>query len=96
MLLVDADYLEEKAIQFPNTSIYVPIEAVWGAPAIDVVRCKDCVHRALEDIGEDIDGTDLGKVSCCVYFGYAMSSDGFCSYGKRRSIQEESYEAERD
>lgn len=52
MRLIDAEELEEKAAQFPNTSIWVPIEAVWDAPTIDavpVVRCKDCKHGEVDD-----------------------------------------------
>lgn len=37
MRLIDADKLDEKAVEFPNTSIWVPIDAVWKAPTIDAV-----------------------------------------------------------
>lgn len=33
--LIDADALEEKGVEFTDTNIYVPIEAVWDAPTVD-------------------------------------------------------------
>lgn len=40
--LIDADALEEKGVEFSDTNIYVPIEAVWDAPTVDAVilPCK--------------------------------------------------------
>ena len=35
MRLIDAEALENEAVEFPNTSIWVPIEKVWEAPTID-------------------------------------------------------------
>ena len=35
MRLVDADDLDEKGIEFSDTNVYVPIEAIWNAPTID-------------------------------------------------------------
>ena len=35
MRLVDADDLDEKGIEFSDTNVYVPIEAIWNAPTIE-------------------------------------------------------------
>lgn len=34
MRLIDADGLEEKGIEFSDTNVYVPIEAIWNAETI--------------------------------------------------------------
>lgn len=35
MRLIDADDLDEKGIEFTDTNVYVPIEAIWNAPTIE-------------------------------------------------------------
>lgn len=35
MRLIDADDLDEKGIEFSDTNVYVPIEAIWNAPTIE-------------------------------------------------------------
>ena len=37
MRLIDADDLEEKGVQFTDTNVYIPIEAVWNAPTVEAV-----------------------------------------------------------
>ena len=46
--------------------------------AVEVVRCKDCIHRVYVDMGDDI-----GEIGGCELFGCAMPYDAFCSYGER-------------
>ncbi len=36
--LIDGDALEEKGVQFTDTNVYIPIEAVWNAPTVDAVE----------------------------------------------------------
>ena len=47
--------------------------------AVEVVRCKDCIHRVYVDMGDDI-----GEIGGCELFGCAMYYDAFCSYGERK------------
>ena len=47
--------------------------------AVEVVRCKDCIHRVYVDMGDDI-----GEIGGCELFGCAMPYDAFCSYGERK------------
>lgn len=47
--------------------------------AVEVVRCKDCIHRVYVDMGDDI-----GEIGGCELFGCAMHYDAFCSYGERK------------
>ena len=49
------------------------------ADVVEVVRCKDCIHRVYVDMGDDI-----GAIGGCELFGQAMSCVDFCSYGERR------------
>lgn len=62
--LVDADLLEEKGVQFTDTNVYIPIEAVWNAPTVEaapvvhgrweyrdgVYSCSVCCDEIDEDI----------------------------------------------
>lgn len=82
--LIDGDALEEKGVEFSDTNVYVPIEAVWNAPevdAVEVVRCQECRY-----FDPKADGT-VGFCKCGVVCGYCHSmrvADDFCSYGERR------------
>lgn len=63
-------------------AIKIPIDYMPTADAVDVVRCKDCVHYQPSLFGEkkmcfrkDVDGVQI-----C----YDFSPDDYCSYGERR------------
>lgn len=83
--LIDADALEEKGVEFSDTSIYVPIEAVWDAPAVDaveVVRCRDCKFYTEQKKRCDHPCQDW-DVECFDQW-LEMEPNDFCSYGERR------------
>ena len=76
--LIDADALKEKAFfhEMDNVS-YVEEEDIDNAPTVDavqVVRCKDCVHCS-ENGGKD----------CPVEKHHPIQMNGFCHFGERRS-----------
>ena len=48
------------------------IEDIPSADVVEVVMCKDCKHRKLNDIGY-----------FCNYHGCEMLDADFCSYGER-------------
>lgn len=54
------------------------LKMIYDAPAVDaveVVRCKDCVHWCANYCARDIKGrTNM----------FYMNADDFCSYGERR------------
>ena len=85
--LRDALY-EADAVTMQGVKIINQFPAV---NAVEVVRCRDCVHAV--EIEKDyirnlfIDGTkqcELGRGDPC--FGYPIiSNDGFCDSGKRRA-----------
>lgn len=87
--LIDGDSLEEKGVEFSDTNIYVPIEAVWEAPTIDaveVVRCKDC-RWGTTPYGDEHDGW----TKCNNLPGKPLMHDeSFCSYGERRTDEVQS------
>lgn len=78
--LIDGDALEEKGVEFSDTNVYVPIEAVWNAPTIDPVHaaggcyCRECVY-----LQQDTHG-----LWCFRDYENPLKLDGFCSYGIRR------------
>ena len=48
--------------------------------AVEVVRCKDCIHRHYVDMGDEI-----GAIGGCGLFGTPMMTcNDFCSYGERK------------
>lgn len=75
--LIDGDSLEEKGVEFSDTNIYVPIEAVWDAQTIDPVHaaggiyCREC---------ENYWKYQNGFHGCTT-----VADDDFCSNGKRRA-----------
>ena len=85
--------LEEVLLErgFPLDIVQKALETVQTIDAVEVVRCKDCVHAV--EIEKDyirnlfIDGTkqcELGRGDPC--FGYPIiSNDGFCDSGERRT-----------
>lgn len=48
--------------------------------AVEVVRCKDCEKRRKS--------ADLTDSVLCMWHGFSMPKDGFCSYGERREENE--------
>lgn len=90
--LIDANALIEEA-NAEDAYGYVDAFQIANAPTVDaveVVRCKDCIHAV--EIEKDyvrklfVDGTkqcDLGRGDQC--FGYSIvSNDGFCDSGERK------------
>ena len=70
MRLIDADALKETIDReiFRHETIDHVFQIIDDAPSIDIVRCKECTER-------DDDW--------CMYFGYIINPDDFCSYGER-------------
>lgn len=86
------DTLEEVLLErgFPLDIVQSVLETVQTIDAVEVVRCKDCVHAV--EIEKDyirklfVDGTkqcELGRAD--TVFGYSIiSNDGFCDSGERK------------
>lgn len=90
--LIDANALIKEA-NAEGAYGYVDAKQIADAPTIDaveVVRCRDCIHAV--EIEKDyisalfIDGTkqcELGRAD--TLFGYSIiSNDGFCDSGERK------------
>ena len=89
MRLIDADelvkYFRDK--YEPTDVIYFPyvlddIDAQPTADAVEVVRCKDCVHNKQIECPLSYTSaiSDYGTIT--VY--YKNKDDDYCSYGKRK------------
>lgn len=86
------DTLQEVLLErgFPLNIVQSVLETVQTIDAVEVVRCKDCVHAV--EIEKDyvrklfVDGTkqcELGRAD--TVFGYSIiSNDGFCDSGERK------------
>ena len=48
--------------------------------ALDIVRCKDCIHRVTTKDGE----YDEHDIVCDYWMSDGLDSTDFCSYGERR------------
>lgn len=83
---IDADNVKLKGISVfdQNLEILIPLSDVRKAlqmtptaDAVEIVRCKDCIHRDPED--KKCDGTFQAKCGM-----FQMDDNDFCSYGERR------------
>lgn len=76
-LLENADVFTIHTKEYGSIEV-IPVDAVGDAPTVDaveVVRCKDCVHRK--------------ERVCCnpsagMWVGVELKETDFCSYGERR------------
>lgn len=81
MRLIDAVRLQEEMMEMicEGYGIEDMVDAVIESPAVDavtVVRCKDCKHRAMDEIG---------MVYCENIVGGWVSDDFYCADGERRT-----------
>lgn len=89
MRLINADDLVNKIVFY--TKIPIPYkerveDAIQDMPTVDaveVVRCKDCIHCA-----DDYVDTGFGAMptfTCDIFEGYGVGikPDHYCSYGER-------------
>lgn len=83
---IDADNVKLKGICVfdQNLEILVPLSDIRKAlqmtptaDAVEIVRCKDCIHRDPED--KKCDGIFQAKCGM-----FQMDDNDFCSYGERR------------
>lgn len=86
------DTLEEVLLErgFPLDIVQKALETAHTIDAVEVVRCRDCIHAV--EIEKDyisalfINGTkqcELGRAD--TLFGYSIiSNDGFCDSGERK------------
>ena len=66
---IDADaFLKEYCEPYPH--VYM---AMQEAPSIDIVRCKECVHK----------GVDADDEPYCELHNMGIYADDYCSYGER-------------
>ena len=67
--LIDIGFDIEMATDFLNN--------IKDSDVVEVVRCKDCIHRDPEDKKCDCSFRAKGGI-------FPMDDDDFCSYGERR------------
>lgn len=81
MRLIDADVANrwmERNGAYIDTEI---LKAIPTVDAVEIVRCKDCVHW---DDDPDTYGSDYGPKGKCMKSFETMCADDFCSYGERK------------
>ena len=64
MRLIDAEALDEKGIEMPDTCVYVPIETIWNAPTIT----PDSLVRHTKWVMIPVNGVAkfrCGNINCC-------------------------------
>ena len=61
--------------EWDTAGVFLAIERASAVDAVEVVRCKDCIHY------EPCEG---GKDYCCWHRSAIVEND-FCSYGERRA-----------
>lgn len=74
----------ENSQEIPYLLAAKVLREVSDAPTVDavqVVRCKDCVHW---DDDPDTYGADDGPKGKCMKSFETMCADDFCSYGERK------------
>lgn len=76
--MIDAEALAEAmGVKTLMQTEWTPATA-WGVPivdAVEVVRCKDCIHNQLPPTS--------GNADCELWYGMT-DLYGFCHYGERR------------
>ena len=81
--LIDLDAM------FPKESLEEQIRRTINAPTVDavpVVRCKDCIHYKPQNQGAHRNCT---TPYCMRVVAVKVKPDDFCSYGERRTDNEE-------
>ena len=77
MRLIDADSLEKDAAEFPHSAMASAfVKRIEEAPTVDavqVVRCRDCRHRAYQ----------FEQDHYCRIVSNIMPDDGYCSQGEK-------------
>lgn len=81
MRLIDADALFDSMNSLDYESTVKAYEAIAEAPTIDaveIVRCKDCVHFRTYALASDAE-----VLTDCAVHTHRPQEDGYCSYGER-------------
>lgn len=78
---IDAEALKETHYNFATGEL-VPLAwaDIENAPAIDIVRCKECRHWCCHN---DVDYDQSKFTYYCEVHGISLEGDEFCSYGER-------------
>lgn len=76
---INRDELKEALLRRGFYPVFVKT-ALESLPAIDIVRCKDCVHSYFVK--------SCSKYECRKGCGTLKYSNDFCSYGERRDSDE--------
>lgn len=84
---------EGELVSAKETSEYKAIENIQAADVVDVVRCKDCVHRPsrIPGASDDHEGLNLEfpddwcPMQCeDGWYNRMPGDDFFCGYGERK------------
>lgn len=73
MKLIDAEALKAEILKAPVWTGLDAIAKINTMPHIDIVRCKECVHK----------GVDADDEPYCELHNMGIYADDYCSYGER-------------
>lgn len=74
MKMIDAEALKQEILKAPVWTGLDAITRINAMPTVDIVRCKECVHK----------GVDANDELYCELHNMGIYADDFCSYGERR------------
>ena len=78
---VFTDMKSVNALLHHNKHVSKALKALPSADAVQVVRCKDCVHKVVTQNGE----YNPEDIVCDYWDTDGLEETDFCSYGERRS-----------
>ena len=85
------DDLTEKIVGYGTYDYYGNVidvleiaEKLKEHKTLNIVHCKDCIHWGTGIAGE------TENVKCCEFGKYMVGANGYCCYGEKRSVQNDS------
>ena len=87
MRLIDADKLCEGRVS--NDPVVIAAKCAHTVNAIEVVRCNDCKHSAVDNYIKRRMCILYGEVrpNGHIWYGTAVSDDHFCCYGEKIDLE---------
>ena len=53
--------------------------------AVEVIRCRECIHNKENWTHEELDATDYTDITCDYWMSDGLTGNDYCSHGRRRS-----------
>ena len=89
---VTADFNELGCAMVTIQALDALFDILNSSDAVEVVRCKDCIHTATPGIKDKV---LIGRYECKMLHMYARPND-YCSYGERKIVDDTDKPTEND